>query len=126
LNSPPPLFSFIPFFPHSWNSVNRYLFSIYIHVYTVFAAYSTPVLFLHLPPPPIGISPHRQDLFCPPVLWFCKSKKKKLCFGLFKIATKEISLWHFHAYMYYCPMWFISSFFLLSTLVPFLWLFQPV
>jgi hypothetical protein len=45
---------------------------------------------------------------------------------LFKIATHRISLWHFHVYRNYCPIWFISSVFLLSTLVPFLWLFQPV
>jgi hypothetical protein len=32
----PPSFSFIPF-PHSWNSFNRSYFSIYIHVYTIFA-----------------------------------------------------------------------------------------
>jgi hypothetical protein len=44
---------------------------------------------------------------------------------LFKIATQGVFLWHFHVYMYYSPNWFISIF-LLSTLVPFLWLFQPV
>jgi hypothetical protein len=37
LEFPPPSFSFIPSSPHSWNSFNRYHFSIYIHVYTVFA-----------------------------------------------------------------------------------------
>jgi hypothetical protein len=45
---------------------------------------------------------------------------------LFKIATLRVSLWHFHVYMYYNSIWFISSIFLLSTLVPFLWLFQLV
>jgi hypothetical protein len=29
-------------------------------------------------------------------------------------------LWHFRVYMYYNLNWFISSIFLLSTLVPFL------
>jgi hypothetical protein len=43
---------------------------------------------------------------------------------LFKIATQGVSLWHFHEYMYYSLIWFISSTFLLSSLVPFLWLFQ--
>jgi hypothetical protein len=27
-------------FPHSWDTFNRYNFSIYIHVYTVFTLYS--------------------------------------------------------------------------------------
>jgi hypothetical protein len=43
---------------------------------------------------------------------------------LFKIATQRVSMWHFHVYMYYNPNWFISSIFLLSTLVSFLWWFQ--
>jgi hypothetical protein len=50
LNSPLLPFSFISPFPHSWNSFNRYHFSIYIHVYTVFAPYS-PFHTLSLPPP---------------------------------------------------------------------------
>jgi apolipoprotein N-acyltransferase len=55
LNSHPPSFSFIlplPFYlPHFWNSFKRYHFSIYIHVYTVFAPYSPSTPFLHLLPP---------------------------------------------------------------------------
>jgi hypothetical protein len=39
-----------------------------------------------------------------------------------KVATQ----WYFHVYMYYNDNWFISSTFLHSTLVPFLWQFQPV
>jgi hypothetical protein len=50
LNSPPPPFSFISFYPHLRNSFSRYLFSIYIHVYTVFAPYS-PSYTLSTPPP---------------------------------------------------------------------------
>jgi hypothetical protein len=38
LNSPSSPFFFIH--PHSWNSFNRYHFSFYIHVYTVFVLYS--------------------------------------------------------------------------------------
>jgi hypothetical protein len=45
---------------------------------------------------------------------------------LFKIATQGVSLWHFHVNMYYNLNWFISSIFLLSTLVPFLWWLQQV
>jgi hypothetical protein len=41
---------------------------------------------------------------------------------LFKLATQGVSLWYVHIYIYYNPNWYISSTFLLSTLVPFLWL----
>jgi hypothetical protein len=50
--------------------------------------------------------------------------KKKMTF-LLKIVAQGGSLWHFHVYMYHSLVWFISSIFL-STLVPFLWWFQPV
>jgi hypothetical protein len=43
--------------PHSWNSFNRYHFSIYIHVYTVFAIYSPSHTLSLPPPPPTGTSP---------------------------------------------------------------------
>jgi hypothetical protein len=39
---------------------------------------------------------------------------------LYKIATQGV-LWLFHVYMYYNLNCFISSIFLPSTLVPFLW-----
>jgi hypothetical protein len=55
--------------PHSWSGFNRYNFCIYIHVYIFFVPYSLSYLF-----------PHHlwgQDLFCPPVLWFCRGKKRK-------------------------------------------------
>jgi hypothetical protein len=68
--------------------------------------------------PPTGTNLPRQDLFCPPVLWFCKRKKWQFC--LFKIATQGVSLWHFHVYMNYSLIWFTSSIFLFSTLVNFL------
>jgi hypothetical protein len=45
---------------------------------------------------------------------------------LFKIVTQEVSLWHFHVYMYFKLNWFVASIFLLSTLVSFLWWFQQV
>jgi hypothetical protein len=66
-----------------------------------------------------GTNTPRQDLFCPPVLWFCL--KKKDIFFLFKIATQEVYLWHFCIYLYYTLNWFMSSLFLHSMLVPFLW-----
>jgi hypothetical protein len=37
--------------PHSWNSFNRYHFSTYTHVYTVFALYSPSMPFPHPLPP---------------------------------------------------------------------------
>jgi hypothetical protein len=42
---------------------------------------------------------------------------------LLKIGTQGVSLWHFHVYMYYNMIWFISSIFL-PTLVPFFWCFS--
>jgi hypothetical protein len=72
-----------------------------------------------------------QDLFHPPVLWFCRRKKRKRktwYFSLFeiKVTTQRVSLWYFHVYMYFNPNWFISSSFLHSALVPFLGWFQLV
>jgi hypothetical protein len=66
-----------PLFPCSRNSFNRYHFSFYIHVYTVFALYLPSYTLSLPPPPPIGTN-SRQDLFCPPVLWFCKRKTKDI------------------------------------------------
>jgi hypothetical protein len=45
---------------------------------------------------------------------------------LLKIALQGIFLWHFHVHMYYNLNWFISSIFLLSPLVTFLWWFQQI
>jgi hypothetical protein len=73
LNSSPPLFSLILASPYAWNSFNRSHFSIYIHVYTVFAPYSPSYI---LSPHPLSshwYQPPRQDLFCPPVLQFKKN-----------------------------------------------------
>jgi hypothetical protein len=78
--------------------------------------------FLHLHPLPSNTNAPRQDLFCPLILEFYT--RKTWHFWLFKIAIWGISLWHFHVYMYYCLIWLISSIFLLSTLVTFLWWFQ--
>jgi hypothetical protein len=75
--------------------------------------------------PSHGATP-RQDLFHPPVLWFCKRKKKESQFCLFKITLQGVSLWHFHLYMHHNPNWFVPSIFLLSILIPFLWWFQQV
>jgi hypothetical protein len=125
LNLPPLSFSFITLSPYYWNRLNKYHFSTYIHVYTVFVPYSSSHTFS---PPSASFQwyqPPQQDLLCPLVLQFCK-RKEKWNFCLFKIATLGVSLWHFHICMYYSPNWFISSIFLLSTLVPFLCCFQQV
>jgi hypothetical protein len=95
-------------------------------MYTVFALYSCDLLpsFPTMSPPPTGTNFFpQQDLFCPPVPNFVEEKKgKKLHFCLFeiKVATQEVSLWHFHVYMDHNPNWFISSIFLHSTVIPFL------
>jgi hypothetical protein len=118
----PPSFSFIPpppipgrvsagiIYPFT-NTCTQYLH--HILPPTTFPHIFLPSTAAHPPP--------RQDPFCPTVLWFCKRKKWYLC--LFKITIQGVSLWHFHVYMYYNLNWFISSIFLLSTLVPFLWWF---
>jgi hypothetical protein len=119
LNSPPPPMSSLPPFEIYFNS----FFSIYIHLYTVFGPYSPSYSLLPHPPPSHC---YQTVSTCLSLLIseFTKERKKKFHFCLFKITTQRITLWHFHVYMYYSLIWFISSIFLLSTLVPFLWLFQ--
>jgi hypothetical protein len=74
---PPPLF-FIPPPPDSWNSYNRYHYCIFMYVHTFFALYSPSY---PLSPPTISplplvpTFPPGQDLFHPPVLWFCRREK---------------------------------------------------
>jgi hypothetical protein len=116
----PSIILLFPPSPHSWNSFNRSHSSIYIHVYTVFAPYSPSFT---LSPPPLPS--HWYQTLLSGRTWstllfsdFVK-EKNKIKF-LLKITTQEFSLWHFHVCMYYSPIWFISSIFLLSTLVPFL------
>jgi hypothetical protein len=78
LNSPLLPFSFITLYPFSWNSCDRYNFSLCVlHVYGVFAPYS-PSYTLFPPPPPLtGTRPHRQNLFHSLVLWFPIRKNDK-------------------------------------------------
>jgi hypothetical protein len=75
-----------------------------------------------LPLPLVSTPPLTPDRACSFLLFsdFAKERKKKWHFCLFKIATQGVSLWYFHVYMYYNLIWFISSIFLLSTLVLFL------
>jgi hypothetical protein len=55
---------------HSWNSFNRYHFSIYIHIYTVFVQYSlSRALF------PLTSSSNWYQLFQAGPVLFCKLKK---------------------------------------------------
>jgi hypothetical protein len=67
-------------------------------------------------PLPLVPTPNRTCFTC----MFSIFGKRYFC--LFKIAIQEVSLWHFYAYMYYNPNWFIPLF-LLSTLVYSLWWF---
>jgi hypothetical protein len=115
-------FSFIPppHTSHSRNSFNRYhfpltyMFTQYLHHIHYLSS------FLPLPPVPFLQGPAPPS--CSLILYKKKRKRKKC---LLKIATQGSAL-HFHVYMYYSPIWFISSNFLLSALVPFLWQFQLV
>jgi hypothetical protein len=113
LNSPPLPVSFILPFPHSWNTFNSH-FSISIYVYTVFALYSPS----HVLPPPHWYQPPLSRT-CSAFLFssFVKEKKKTFLF-VYKSYTGS---WEF-----YNPNWFISSIFLLSTLVSILWWVQQV
>jgi hypothetical protein len=92
----------------------------------------SPIQFLPPSHPLTGAKPPpEQDLFLTPVLWFGKGEKikRKTChFWLFeiKVATQGVSLWYFHVYMYCTPNWLMSSNYLHSTFVPFLWWFQLV
>jgi hypothetical protein len=76
----------------------------------------TPFPYIH---PHFPLVPTHTDRTCSALMF---SKKKKMTL-LFMTAIQGVSLWHFHVYMYYNPIWFISIF-LLFTLVPFLWWFQ--
>jgi hypothetical protein len=81
LNSHLVLLYIIPLFLHSWNSFNRYYFSIYIHVYTDFAIYSPshtispPTSSFHWFQPP-------KVLMCSTLLFsdFIKGKKWHFCY----------------------------------------------
>jgi hypothetical protein len=95
--------------------------SIHKHMSTVFVPYSSSSPFLHILSPPTGTKSPRHNLFHTPVLPFCKRKEWHFC--LFKIAIQGVSLWHFCVYMYCNLNWFISSLFLLYSIVPFLWWF---
>jgi hypothetical protein len=86
-----------------------------------------PSPFLHLLPSPSGTKPQAESvLLSDSQILYKKRKREKWDFWLFKIAMQGVSLWHFHVYMYCDPVWFISSIFLLTLLVPFLWWFQLV
>jgi hypothetical protein len=70
----------------------------FIHEYIIFSLHSASFT-LSLYPPPLPLVPTpRQDLFCLPVLWFCKPKKGH--FYLFKRAIQGVSLGQFHIYIY--------------------------
>jgi hypothetical protein len=112
---------YLPLFQEEFQKV------LFFHLHTCIHSICTKFTFLY-PFPTSSLLPlvppaPRQDLFHTLVLWFCK--RKWMTF-LFKKATQGVSLWHFHVYMYYNPSWFISTIFILFTLVPVLWWFQQV
>jgi hypothetical protein len=123
--TPSTILLYLPF-PPSINSFNRYLF---FHLHSCVHNIRPHIPFPHLLPLPLISTPINQ---AGPVAPSCslilqkKERKKKWHFCLFKTVTQGISLWHVHVYMYYSPVYFISFIFLLSTLVPFLWLFLNI
>jgi hypothetical protein len=117
-------FSFIPLSPflEQFQQVSFFHLHTFMHRYALYS----PSHALSPPPPCSHWHQHPtpgRTWFHPPVLWFCKWKKMTF---LFQIATQGASLRHFHIYMYYNPNRFISSTFLLSTLVSLLWWLQQV
>jgi hypothetical protein len=104
--------------PHSWNSVNRSHFSIYIHVYRIFLPYSPFNPFPYFLSPPTGTHPPDRNCFAFLISVFVKKKKDIfVCLRwLYRVFYCDIS-------MYNNLNWLIPSIFLLSILVPFLWWF---
>jgi hypothetical protein len=103
LNSLSPLFFFAPLSPIPGVVSTGLYFSIYIYVYTVFALYSPS--YTLSPPPPSSHwyqLPSREDLFYPPILWFCKWKKNFFC--LFKIPTQGVC-WDWFRHSHIAKSW---------------------
>jgi hypothetical protein len=105
----------------SWNSFIRCHFSIYIHVYTVFALYSllhtlssSPTLSL------VSVSPDRTYSS---FLFSDFAKENNDIFVCLRYLHREFP---FHVYMYYNLNLFIYTLFLLCTLISYLWLFHQV
>jgi hypothetical protein len=101
---------------------------VFFHLHTCVHSIFTILTLLHPIPTssPFYWYQHPSGRTCSTLLFsdFVKENQKKWYFCLCNIATQGISLWQFHVYMFYSQVWFISSIFLLSTLVPFLWLSQ--
>jgi hypothetical protein len=127
LNSLPPSFSFIPPTPIPGIVIIVSIGHIipFTYLCTQYWHYiHTPIPSPHLLPPPTGTNPPGRTcsgLVFSLVLFFLK---RSFFLLLFKI--QGVSLWHLHVYINYNPNLFIASFFLLSTLVPFLWWFEQV
>jgi hypothetical protein len=73
LNSPPPLFAFIPYYsPNLWDNFNMSYFSIFMNEYTLFIIFTDPLTLSVYPPLSLWYQPHRQDLCYLSVLYFWK------------------------------------------------------
>jgi hypothetical protein len=129
MNPPPLPFSFIPLYPNSWSSFNSYHFCIYLHVYSFLHCIHPPTPFPHhLPNTQRPTFSHWAGLLHPPVLWFCRIKKRKdktkkndILAVWDKVSYTGSFLVIFPCIYVFNHNWFISSNFLHSTLVPFLW-----
>jgi hypothetical protein len=99
--------------PNSQNSFNNSHFSTYIHVYLHYI-HTVCILLPHFPITSALTSANLppQNVFCSPILWFCRRKKikdekKNMAFLL--VWHKDDFKRSFRAYMYYNPNWFIST-----------------
>jgi hypothetical protein len=99
-------------------------------MYTFFTPYPSSYPLSPSPPTSQWCQPFPLGKMYPTLLFsnFVEEKReKRKCktwhFSLFeiKVATQGVALWYFYVYMHFKPNWFISSNFLHSTLVPFLW-----
>jgi hypothetical protein len=75
LNSPPPSF-FISPLPHSWTASADTIFP-FTYICTQYLHHIHPPPFPNLLHHPTGTNSPRQDMFQPPVDWFCVRKEEK-------------------------------------------------
>jgi hypothetical protein len=117
LHSLTPSFSFIPPFLEWFQQVTFFL--IHTCVQRICTIFTLPCPF-PTSSPLLLVPTHSGTVYSALLLsYFVNEKKWPFC--LFKIHIQGLSLLHLHIYMYYNQNWFISSIFLLSTLVPFSW-----
>jgi hypothetical protein len=96
-------------FPH----FSQYYFSTYLHVCTIFVSYYPPHPFPIFSLLPLVPTPTGQDLFCPPVLRFCKRKNNDI-FACLRYAGSFLVTFC----TYICIITWIGSSFLVFSFLP--------